>query len=405
MANFRYKAMTASGGVTGGVLEAASEADAIAQIRGLGHFPISARDAGESDWRKYLPQGLRPARRFTARTISIATQELATLLEAGLPLDRAIEILVGLEETKHLRGPLDIVLARVRDGMSLADSFAAAGIFPKSYITMVRAGELGGNLERTLRRLADYLARASAIRDTIISALIYPAILMCTAGLSIVVILVFVLPEFTPLFAQAGKALPWSTQMVMGAGAFLASDWWLILLVVAGAIFLFRRAMKNPRYRHGWDVLLLRVPVLGNLLLKMDIERFARSLGTLLSNGIALPQALMITKETLANGVVANAVGETAARLKEGENLADRLRQTGIFPAIALDLVRVGEETGRLDEMMLRQAELYEREIKHSVDRLLALLVPLLTVFMGLIVAGLIASILLAILSVNDLAI
>jgi general secretion pathway protein F len=396
--------MTASGGITSGVLEAASQSEAIAQIRNLGHFPIAASHGGTEGWRKYLPQGIWPAPRISQRDIAIATRELAALMQAGLPLDRALEILVSLEETKHLRAPLGIVLASVRDGMSLADAFEASQIFPKSYIAMARAGELGGNLEITLGRLADYLARASAVRESVISALIYPAMLLCTAGLSIGVILIFVLPQFAPLFAQAGKELPWSTRMVMAAGDFLTNYWWMLALLVAASAILIQRALKEPRYRTVYDALLLRIPLLGGLFLKMEIERFSRTLGTLLTNSIGLPQALIITRDTLSNSVIANAVGETAARLKEGEALASRLKQTGVFPAIALDLVRIGEETGTLDEMLLRQADLYEREIRHSVDRLIALLVPCLTVFMGFIVAGLIASILMAILSVNDLA-
>jgi general secretion pathway protein F len=403
MASFRYKAVTAAGALTTGVLDARSEQDAVAQIRALGHLPVTAMPAGAARWRALAAQAI-PQRAQSPRTIAVAMQELGALLQARLPLDRALAILAELEETRRLRVPLARVLASVRGGMSLADAFEDTGIFPKSIVTMVRAGEMGGNLEATLSRLADYLARAAAIRETVVSALVYPAILLCTAGLSVVFILVFVLPEFAPLFAQAGKALPASTRIVMAVGTFVTSYWWLIGAGALAAFLLLRRAMKTSSFRGGWDRLVLRLPVLGDLVLKTDVERFARMLGTLLANGVALPQALLITRETLSNSVIAGAVGETAARLKEGEQLASRLRQTGVFPALALDLIRVGEETGSLDEMLLKQAELYEREVRHAVDRLLALLVPLLTVAMGMLVAGLIASILVAILSINDLA-
>jgi general secretion pathway protein F len=404
MASFRYKAVTSSGVLTTGVLDAESQSDAVAQIRALGHLPVTATLASAARWRSLAARAVPRSRGHSARTIAVATQELGALLQARLPLDRALAILAELEETKRLRAPLAQVLASVRDGMSLADAFEATGIFPKSYVTMVRAGEMGGNLEVTLRRLADYLARASAIRETVVSALVYPAILLCTAGLSVVFILVFVLPEFAPLFAQAGKALPYSTQIVMAVGAFVAGYWWLIGALGLAAFLLLRRAMASPAIRRGWDNVVLRLPVLGDLVRKIEVERFARMLGTLLLNGVALPQALLITRDTLSNSVIAGAVGDTAMRLKEGEPLASRLRQSGVFPALALDLIRVGEETGALDEMLLKQAELYEREVRHAVDRLLALLVPLLTVLMGLLVAGLIASILVAILSINDLA-
>lgn len=403
MANFRYRAITSSGAITTGVLDAASESDAIAQVRGLGHLPLTASPASAARWRKLIE--LTPgARRIPTSTITVATQELAALLEARLPLDRALAILSELDETKRLREPLAKVLASVRDGMSLADAFEATGVFPKSYVTMVRAGEHGGNLEATLKRLADYLSRADAVRETVVSAMVYPALLLCTAGFSIVFILVFVLPQFAPLFAQAGKTLPASTRVLMAMGDALTNYWWLLLALVAATFLLLRRAFRTQAFRRGWDRAVLKLPILGDLVLKTDIERFASMLGTLLMNGVTLPRALLITRDTLSNSVIAEAVGDAAAKLKEGEQLASRLKQSGLFPALSLDLIRVGEETGALDAMLLKQAELYEREVKHAVDRLLALLVPLMTVVMGMIVAGLIGSIIVAIFSINDLA-
>ncbi|HEY1629828.1 MAG TPA: type II secretion system F family protein [Rhizomicrobium sp.] len=405
MASFRYSAITSSGAVTTGVLDADSEDDAIAQVRGLGHLPLKASPASAARWRNLFSNAVPRARTVSAGTIAVATQELAALLEARLPLDRALAILSELEDTKRLREPLAKVLTAVQDGMSLADAFESTGVFPKSYVTMVRAGEHGGNLEVTLKRLADYLARAAAVRDTVISAMVYPALLLCTAGLSVVFILVFVLPEFAPLFAQAGKALPPSTRIIMNIGDFLTSYWWLLLILACAAFLLLRRAAKLPGLRRAWDRIILRLPILGDLALKIDVERFARMLGTLLMNGVTLPRALLITRDTLSNSVVAEAVGDAAARLKEGEQLAGRLRRSGLFPPLALDLIRVGEETGSLDAMLLKQAEFYEREVKHTIDRLLALLVPLMTVLMGVIVAGIIASIIVAIFSLNDLAV
>ncbi len=402
MASFRYKAVTAAGSVTTGLLDATSRADAVAQIRGLGHLPLTTAEAGGGRWRALLPSLQR--RGHSADSIAFATQELAALLGARLPLDRALAILVELEETRRLREPLTAVLTSVRGGVSLADAFEATGVFSKSYITMVRAGEHSGNLEATLKRLADYLERASAVREAVVSAMIYPIVLLCTAGVSIVFVLMFVLPQFAPLFAEAGKALPLPTRIALDISALLTNYWWLIGILGAGLYLLARRAAAAPEFRRARDRAVLRLPLLGDLVLKTQVERFSRMLGTLLMNGVALPQALLIAGDTLSNGVIADAVRDTAARLKEGEPLAARLRQTGVFPPLALDMIRVGEETGALQDMLLKQAELYEREVRHAVDRLLALMVPLMTVVMGMIVAGLIASILLAILSINDLA-
>ncbi len=401
MASFRYRAITTAGAVTTGLVAADTEAEAVLRIREMGHLPMTTMPAGGAPWRRLLPT-LQTGPSQTQ--IAFAAQELAALLGARLPLDRALSILAELDETRSLRAPFAAVLKSVRDGASLADAFQATGVFSKFFVTMVRAGEMGGGLDATLKRLADYLARASAVRQTVVSALLYPAVLLCTTVLSIVFILLFVLPEFAPLFAQSGKPLPAATAVALAASNFLRSYWWALGISAAVLFLIARRAFSTPSARQRWDRIVLQLPLVGPLILKAELERFSRTLSTLLANGVALPAALMIVRDTLSNQVIAAAVDETAASLKEGEPLAARLRQTGVFPSLVLDMVRVGEQTGSLDEMLMKQADFYELEVKHGVDRLLALLVPVLTVVMGMIVAGLIASILLAILSINDLA-
>jgi len=407
MPSFRYRALTASGAIVSGVLEASSEPAAIEEIRNRGHLPIEAGAAHEkpSSWRELLGKDLLPQRRFSPRGLVVATQELAALLRAGLELDRALEILTNLDETKPLRAVFDALLEAVRGGSSFADALAAQPVFPKFYVNIVRAGEQGGDLVSALEQLGEYLARSLAVREAVISALIYPIILLATAGVSIIVVLVFVLPSFEPLFAEAGKSLPFATRVVMDTGHFLTNWSWALLLAALLLGLGLRRALKDAAFRRQWDAVMLRLPLLGPLFTKVDVERFSRTLGTLLKNGVTLPAALQITGDTLANSVLADAVRGAATGLKEGDELSRYLRASRAFPALALDMMRVGEESGQLDGMLLRQAEHYEREIKHTIDRLVALLVPVLTVFMGLIVAGLIGSILIAILSVNDLAV
>ena len=409
MPSFRYRAMTASGAIVTGVLDAPSEPAAIEEIRNRGHYPIEAAhgaaEAARASWRDLLTKDLLPTRRFSPRGLVVATQELASLLRAGLELDRALEILVNLDESKPMRETFDAVLEKVRGGSSLSDAMAELRAFPKFYVNIVRAGEQGGDLHAALEQLGEYLGRSLAVRESVISALIYPSLLLATTGVSIVVILVFVLPSFEPLFAEAGRAIPASTQFVMNAGHFVTNWSWAVFLALALAVVGLKRGLKQAAFKRQWDGLMLRLPLIGGLLAKMDIERFSRTLGTLLKNGVSLPQALVITGDTLANSVIADAVRGAAAGLKEGDALSKHLRDSRAFPRLALDMMRVGEESGQLDGMLLRQADLYEREIKHSIDRLVALLVPCLTIFMGLIVAGLIGSILVAILSVNDLAI
>lgn len=404
MANFRYKAMTVSGAMISGAIEAPSEAFVIQHLRAQGHYPVSASVGANDDLLAALKRVLRISSRPSLRSLGIVTQELASLLQAGLELDRALSILVGLEDIGALRESFLAVRARVRDGASLADALSADANFPHFYVSMVRAGELGGALEQALAKLADYVARSVAIREAIASALVYPIILLMTAGVSIIIILVFVLPEFEPLFAGAGKALPLPTRIVMGVGGFLRGYWWLLVATFAGLGLWLRAALKNPVTRLRLDAFLLRLPIFGSLLTAIETERLSRTLGTLVANGVPLPAALAIAKDTLRNSVMADAVGRTASSLREGEGLAARLAQTRVFSPVTLDLIRVGEETGKLDEMLLRHADLDEQRIRHTVDRLIALLVPALTIVLGMIVAGLIASMMVAILSVNDLA-
>lgn len=405
MPSFRYRAMTASGAIVSGVLEAPSEAGAIEEIRARGHYPIDTAHGGGNRLHELLAKDLRPTRRIAPRHLVMATQELASLLRAGLELDRALEILVNLDEMKSLRPTFTAVLDAVRGGETFGAALDSHAIFPKFYVNIVRAGEQGGDLQAALEQLGEYLARANAVRDSVISALIYPMILLATTGLSLAVIFIYVLPAFEPLFAEAGKELPFGTRMVMDIGNFV-TDWgWAVLLALAATVLGVQRALKDTAFRCRWDSALLRLPLFGGLIAKIDVERFSRILGTLLRNGVALPEALQITSGTLSNSVIAGAVAGAATSLKEGDQLSRFLRDSGAFPPLALDMMRVGEESGQLDAMLLRQADLYEREVKHAVDRMVALLVPALTIFMGLIVAGLIGSILLAILSVNDLAI
>jgi general secretion pathway protein F len=373
MAQFQYRAMTGSGAVVRGVLDAPSRDQVVRQLRTRGLFPLDASERGAAGLRGLFPKNLRFGGRVTMRGLAMATQELSTLLKAGLELDRALGILVGLSDIGALKAPFEGVRNRVRDGMAFADALSSDPAFPKFYVSMVRAGEHGGTLDVTLQRLTDYLSRTLAIREQITSALVYPCILLLTAGASIIVILVFVLPEFEPL-------------------------------MIAGGIVALRRALRNPAHRLKWDAFRLRWPVLGDLLASIEVERLMRTFGTLLSNGVPIPTALNLSKDVLSNTVLSAAIRDAAVSLREGERLAQRLARSKVFPPVTLDLIRIGEESGKLDEMLLRQADLDEHRIKHKVDRALALLVPVLTIGLGMVVAGLIASMLVAIISVNDLA-
>lgn len=404
MAEFRYKALSASGAIIKGRITAASEAAVISHLRGEGHFPISAQADDGNDVASRLRRRLHLNSVISPRRLSIVTQELSDLLLAGLELDRVLGVIINLRDASALRPSLVAVRARVRDGSMLADALAAEPAFPKFYVSMVRAGELGGILAPTLRKLSEYLTRTLAIREAVLSALVYPIILLVTAALSITFILTFVLPSFEPLFASAGRTLPLPTQIAMGISDAIRGYWWLGALMSTGAVLWFQHQLEDARFRRKWHAHLLRLPMIGLLLADIELERFKRVLGTLLGSGVPLPTALNLSQDVLWNSEIAAAIKSAAQSLREGETLARKLAQSAFFPSSTLDLIEIGEETGKLDEMLIRQADFDEQRIRHQVDRLIALLVPGLTIGLGVVVAALIASMLVAILGVNDLA-
>jgi general secretion pathway protein F len=404
MPSYRYRAMTASGTMVRGLGQAASEADLIRQLRRQGQYPVSTTPAVHLAVVERVASMLPLRKSLSLRTLASITQELAALLTAGLELDRALGMIAALSGIGGYSEPLARVRQRVRDGATFADSLVQEPAFPAFYVNMVRAGEFGGDLDATLVKLSSYLSRTLAVREAIGSALVYPLILLVTAGFSIIIILTLVLPEFEPLFAESGRALPWPTRLVMGTSDFIRSWGWLLVLIVTAGGLWFWRALTSPQFRLRTDRYALRLPLIGDLLRAMEVERLSRTLGSLLASGVSLPTALRLASDVLWNSILRNAVKESATSLREGESLSARLTRAKVFPQLTLDLIRVGEETGKLDDMLLRQADIDEQRIRHTLDRLLALLVPVLTILLGIVVAGLIASMLVAILSVNDLA-
>ncbi|MEE9139279.1 MAG: type II secretion system F family protein [Alphaproteobacteria bacterium] len=405
MSTYHYRAVTSAGRVVEGEMEAGSQSAVISRLHDLGHVPIHAEEIARGTLASWLTRDLFAGRAVSRKRVGLVTRELATLLGAGLPLDRSFEILVELAEKENVRTLLARVLDGVRGGASLADAMAAqGGTFPPFYVSMVRAGESGGALESVLARLADFLEKSQATLESVRSALIYPAILLGMAGLSLVVLLTVVVPEFKPLFEDAGEALPAATQAIIVVGEVLGRYGWLIALGVIGLVWALRRQLADPAFRFRWDGLMLGLPLFGDLVRKIQVARFSRTLGTLLENGVTLLSALAIVKETLGNAVMARAVEGLAAGLKEGQGLAGPLAVAGVFPNLAVQLVRVGEETGQLEDMLIKMADIYDRESQRTIQRLLSLLVPVLTIGLGFLIAGIIASVLVAFLSVNELA-
>jgi general secretion pathway protein F len=406
MAIFRYKALSASGETITGELEARDRSAAVATLQSLGHLPIQAEEtapASSPGSGTLLP--LLTRRRLRRQDLVMLTRDLATMLRSGLSLDRTLEILIEVAERQPVRDLLARVWARIRDGASLSDAMAAQGeTFPRFYVSMVRAGEAGGALETVLARLADYLENTEAVRQRVNASLRYPLILLLMTGLSMVVLFTFVLPEFEPLFEDAGEALPLLTQIVMGIGEAFRSYGGFGLAALLLGLLVLRSRLKQPAFRQRWDGWLLALPLFGPLLTRIEVARLARTLGSLLNNGVPLLQALGLTRETVGNRVIGDALERVAVAAKEGQGLATPLAETERFPPLAAQLIRVGEETGRLDEMLMRAADIYDAEVERTVQKLLALLVPVVTLGLGAVIALIIGSVVVAIFSVNQLA-
>ena len=401
MPSYHYKAVRMDGEAVEGQMDAHDEGAVIRQLQKEGLIPLSARRAGG------LRDQLFASRRrqnLTMKEIGAMTREMATLLEAGLTLDRSLQILIELGAEERVNRVLEDLQARVRGGSTFSAALEQqGGQFPRLYINMVRAGETSGALDGVLARLAEYLERTADLRETVVSALVYPLILLVVAGLSVILLLVFVVPQFAVLFQDMGAALPLPTRIVMALGDFLRDFWWVLLALIAIIALAIEKALARPEVRDRFDSRVLRLPLFGDLIWKMETARFCHTLSTLLKNGLTLLSALNLAKEVVGNRKLAGLMTEAGEELKRGRGLAQPFIQREILPQMALQMVRVGEESGALDAMLAKVAAIYDKETQLSVKRLLTLLEPALIIGLGVVVAGIIISIIVPILGANEL--
>ena len=405
MTEFRYVAVDPSSQTIEGRMEALTKSAVVERLHAAGHVPIRIDEIGLLTLQNMDVGELFTSRRVSRRSLALITGQLATLLHAGLALDESLGILADLIERPRERQALRTLREKISGGVTLADAMAAQPkVFPAFYVSMVRAGEAGASLESVLARLAEFLERSEAAKEHVKSALMYPLIVAVTCCVSIAVLMMFVVPRFRPLFEQAGSALPTSARLLLAASDLVNSFWWVGVLVPLLLVVVLASQFKSRASRARWERLFLRLPLVGDLIAKVEVVRFSRTLGTLMKNGVSLLAALAITRETIGNQVFVGAVSHVLEQVKTGKGLAVPLAQTKVFPPLAIHLIRVGEESGRQEEMLFKIADIFETETRRSIDRMLALLGPALTVVLGLVVAGVIGSILTAILSVYDLA-
>ncbi|MCC8362560.1 type II secretion system F family protein [Lysobacter sp. A6] len=391
---YRYKALNARGELLDGQMEAATAGEVAVRLQEQGHLPVEAKLAseggGESTWR-----ALFKPKPFAGERLVQFTQQLATLLAAGQPLDRALSILLELPEDEAARRTIGDIRDSVRGGSALSTALERQhGTFSRLYVNMVRAGEAGGSLHETLQRLADYLERSRALRARVINALIYPIILLTIVGLSLLFLLGYVVPQFAAMYASLDAELPLFSRFVLGIGLFVR-DWWFVLLAIpALALWWFDRKRRDPVFRARFDEWLLKRKFIGQLVARLETARLARTLGTLLRNGVPLLTALGIGRNVMGNLVLSADVEAAANDVKGGVGLSTALGKGKRFPRLALQMIQVGEESGALDTMLLKTADTFEAETSAALDRMLAALVPVIT----MVLAGVVAVVILAVL-------
>jgi general secretion pathway protein F len=406
MASFRWSAINGGGEIVRGVMEAPDRGAVVERLQRQGQIVVRADPAGgRRGFAELLHLEIGGRSGLDKTALAEATRELAIMLSAGQDLDRALRFVVDNTRSDRARAILGNVRDKVRGGSSLASALAGEPrSFSRLYVGLVRAGEAGGTLAVTLDRLAALLERERSLSANMRAAMVYPALLVVAAIGSIVFLLEYVLPQFTPIFEQAGAQLPAATQALMAVGSAVGAVGPWLLLALAAAGLAARRLLAEPTYRLPFDRLLLRLPIIGSLLREILGARLTRTLGSLIENGVPLILALAIAKDALGNLAAAAAVEAAALKAKDGAGLARPLAAAGVFPTRTIHLLQLGEEAAQLAAMSLKAAEIHDEQARLMTQRLVALAVPLITIVMGLAVAGIISALLTAMLSLNDLA-
>ncbi len=395
MAIFSYRATTLDGTIMEGVIEAADEKAAVEILKNTGIIPLKIAAPKESI-----------KKRFTLRSskgdLLTFTTELSALLNAGLPLDRCLNILSEISESKEMKNIIQSILKSIREGSSFSDALARhPKVFPRLYVNMTRAGEAGGVLDVVLDKLSEFLESTKELKEHIFSAMIYPAILIVAGGVSIIILLTYVLPKFSLIFAELGASLPLSTKVILSFSNGLKSYWWAVLLSIIAGWTVFKSFLKSDTGKYRWDAFKLKL--LGEVIQKLETARFCRTLGTLLKSGVPLLQALTNAKDVISNRVIASAIDGVLKGAKEGKGIAGPISNTHVFPPLALSMIKVGEETGQLDSMLIKVASTYEKSLRVAIKRFVSLFEPAVILGMGLIIGFIVISMLMAIFSMTEL--
>jgi general secretion pathway protein F len=404
MPAYVYKATTMEGKPVEGTMEAADNGSVAIKLQDMGLLPVKVESASKKTALTREIQWPWKRKRVRRKDLLVFTQELHTLVKAGFPLDRSLAVLGQLAETQALSEVIQDVLKEVKGGKSFSEGLAKyPEVFPKIYVNMVKAGEVGGVLEEILSRLATFLETSEDLRSYIVGAMIYPALLSVVGLSSVTILTLFVVPRFASIFQDMGVPLPLPMAILKGLSDFVSVYWWLILASILLVGYYLKRHRASVEGRLQWDRWLLRVPLMGPVLRKVEVARFARTLGTLLHGGVPLLQAMTIVRDIIANQGIATAIEPIRNGIKKGEGIALPMKQSGVFPPLAMHLIEVGEESGKLDAMLVQVAETYDTEVRNGIKNLIAFFEPAMILLMGIIIGTIVVSMLLAIFSINDI--
>jgi len=384
MATFTYTARAFNGDLRTATIDASSRDDVIAQLRKQRLSVVKI----DQDATKKIGKGS-----IKTRDVVIFTRQFSTMINSGLPLVQALTILAEQTDNKALAEVTKKVVFDVESGNTVADALSKhPRAFTNLYVNMVAAGEAGGILDTILMRLATFLEKNDALVRKVKGAMIYPVVIMSVAAIAVVVLLIFVIPVFATMFASGGMALPLPTRIVIGASGFLKAYWWVIGAVIIIGGYSFKKYYATSNGKLVIDRLLLKVPVLGDVLRKSAVSRFTRTLGTLISSGVSILEGLEITAKTAGNRVIQDAIMQSRSSIAGGDTIAQPLQKSKVFPPMVISMIAVGEQTGGLDEMLSKIADFYDEEVDAAVSNLLSLLEPIMIVFLGVIVGGMVVA-------------
>jgi general secretion pathway protein F len=400
MPTFTYEALDVKGQKIEGTDEAASRDLLISKLIAQGLQPVKVKRL-----KQFYAFWTRKAVKFSHDDLLYFTRELSDLLEAGVPLERTLAIVEDAAEQENIRALINTIRQDIHGGKKLSEALSSyPDIFNRLYVNMVRVGELGGVLPMVLKRLDGFIERSRNIRKFIITSSIYPGILALVGILSVFILVTFVVPKFGQIFEDLNQPMPMATKLIVAASMFLQSWWWLLTLIILLLSAGFYSYVKSPEGRVWWDKVVLRLPLAGAMLMKIELGRLARTLGTLLESGVPILKGISLSGEVVSNSVIRSSVEGLYKGVRQGKSLSQLMKQTSVFPSLMVHLVAIGEETGAMGPMLLKIADDLEEKVQHDTKVYLSLVEPITIVLMGIIIGGIILSMLLAIFGINDVA-